>query len=597
MGVTKLEKKKKPFQDPNITLQAAIEDLELFTQPKASRLEVSEEGRLVAAKEAPLKRVMSLARAFMGPLFSGQARRDQERKLGELKQALLNARDIIQSHSALILKLSEGNETQRKLAQSALSAIQRYNAIVGQQEPSTAKFDVYNYERQRLLHDQDIQGRQIELPHTLSIKYESHPDAHPAYKTLKQLGETFLTGGEKKEHVISCPKHKKNIQFMIDTFRMKGVRLIQAHLSQQNSMAEIVQLVHNTPLEIDEEAHAEMITMQQLLEVGPGFFILVSGCFNRSPQDPQFLTLPLLDSFRLSVRLTHSGYPYPSQRAGWTLGEQWVEANPLRAEQVPFFHRADQRKKQLSRQLLSDHALIQKGRKRALLKKQLFDQNRDLFLPLHRQLQQALRPAAPFNADPQVDAFYREAAAAASPYDFLVQTEQKLQELFIKNPLKILEEEWLGAGSGLRIGSPQEKFHLACQMLEREREKVLERLDETQPRHAFIRQQGVILGHAFQSVALQYQSEKMGFSPPLLSDFERKLQAISFQQLLSFMDECDHRLENDDSEEIKEELLAAYSQDLKFLRSSLPEETQSLPIALVDELEVYFNARFYSQKK
>jgi hypothetical protein len=592
------DKQKKEFQDPEVILQAAIEELDVFTQSAASRLDVGKDGRIVAAKETRLERVMGLARCYIGPLFSDQVRQEQEKKLGELKRAILQARDIIQSHSALIEKFKEGDDSQRKLAEYALLAIQRYNAVVAQGYLSgTIKYDVYNYERHCLLLDQEIKGQQIELPHTVSIKYESHPDAHPAHKMLKELSQTLLIGAVKKTSSIICPTHKKTLQFMIDTFHMKAIRLMQSHLSQHNSMAEILQLVKQTTLEIDEESGADLINMRQLIEVGPGFFILVTGCFKRNLTDPKFMTMPLLDSFRLSFQLTHSGFPFPSQHTGWALADKWVEAYPLRADQVPLFQQVDQRKKRLNQQLLFDQAFIQKARQYAKLKREVFDQHRDIFLPWHRQLQHALKQSVSKGeeTDLVLEAFYQEATHAPSAFDLLVQTQQQLLDLFIREPMKALQEEWLGAGSTpLRIGSSQEKFQIACQRLERYRDQAKERLDPNNSRHAYILQQGILLGKTFQSIGLQYQSEKMRFSPPLLNDFERRLQACAFQQLLSFMDECEQRLDVVDPDQIKEDLVNAWSTDLKFFVVANIEEEACLPIALIDELEVYFNSRFYA---
>ena len=588
---------KKEFQDPEIILQAAIEELDVFTQAEASRLEVGKDGRLIAAQETRLERVVGLARCYIGPLFSDQVRQEQAKKLGELKQAILKARDIIQSHSALIEKFKEGDDSQRKLAEYALSAIQRYNAVVVHgYSTGTIKYDVYNYERHRLLLDQEIKGRQIELPHTVSIKYESHPNAHPAHKMLKELSQTLLIGAAKKTNSAICSTHKKTIQFMIDTFHMKAIRMMQAHISQQNSMAEILQLVKQTSLEIDEESNADLTTMQQLLEVGPGFFILITGCFKRNLSDPKFMTMPILDSFRLNFQLTHSGFPYPSQHTSWALADKWVEAYPLRTDQVPLFQHVNQRKKSLNQQLLFDQSFIQKVRRHAKLKREVFDQHRGLFLPLHRQLQQTLKQSfSNKEEDPILEAFYDEVTDTPSAFDILVQTQQQLLDLFVRQPIKALEEEWLFAGSTpLRIGSPQEKFQAACQRLTQHRQNAQEYLDPVNSRHAYILQQGLLLGQAFQSIGLQYQSEKMGFSPPLLNDFERKLQACAFQQLLAFMGECENRMEILDRNQIKNDLLTAWSKDLQLLQGATAEEDHSLSVALIDELEVYFNSRFYA---
>lgn len=589
------DKKKKPTHDPKGMLQAAIEELDLFTQAEASRLEVGENGRLVASKESPLEKVVGLARCYIVPIFSEHRRREQAKKLEDLKQAILKARDIIQSHSALIIKFKEGDDAQRKLADYALSAIQRYNAVVSQaDEGETAKYEVYNYERHRLLSDGEIKGQPIELPHTLSIKFDSHPDAHPASKMFKEMSQTLPMAAGKKTASM-CPTHKKTIQFMIDTFHMKAIRMMQTHLTQQNSMAEIVPIVKGTPLEIDEESNPEFIAMQQLLEVGPGFSILVSGCFKRNAKDPIFLSMPMLDSFRLSFQVTHAGFPYPSQHTGWALADKWVEAFPLRSDQVPLFQKVDQRKKRLAQQLLYDQTFIQKARRLARLKKEVFDHHRDLFLPLFRQHQRALRQSFLIEDELILDSFCKKLEQAASPYDLLVQTQQQIQDLFIRQPIKALEDEWLDVEPTLlRVGSPQEKFHAACERLEDFRSKAQEQLNPAHPHHAYLLQQGKLLGHAFQSIGLQYQSEKMGFSPPLLNDFERKLQLCAFQQLLAFIDECENRLDISEPDQIRQHLLDAWTKDLDILQASSVEEEHSVPLAIIDELEIYFNSRFYA---
>jgi hypothetical protein len=581
---------KKFPQDPKRLLQTAIEELSLFTQSDASRLEVGEDGRLVAAKESRLERVVGLARCYIGPLFSDQMRKEQEKRLLELKEAILRNRDIIQSHSALIAKLQEGDDAQRELAKSALSAIQRYNDIVAQSEIAQPDYD---YARQRLLLDQEIKGQQIELPHVVSVKYASHPDAaHPAHKMLKELSQT-LRDGAKNQPTIS-PKHKESRQFLIDTFQMKAIRLIQTHL--QKPVAEIVPLVKQTTPEIDEESHADLITMQQFIEVDAGSVILVTGCFSRQTAHSKFMTMPIPDSFRLSSQLTHTGFPYPSQHTGWALADKWVNAFPLRADQTPTFQQVHQRRKLLAHRLLFDQEFIQQVRSHFKIKREIFDQNREIFLSLHRQLQQALKQGnADEELDPLVENFYQEMASTSSAFDLLTQTQQQVLNLFVKQPIQMIEEEWLGAAvTPLRTGLPQEKYQAACLRFEEHNQQVRKQLDLTQPRHAYIWQRGLLLGGAFRSIALQYQSEKMGFSPPLLNDFERKLQICAFQQLIAFLDECEHRIEVLDPAQMKGDLLIAWSKDLQVLETS-HEVEYAMPLTIVNELERYFTARFYSQ--
>jgi hypothetical protein len=584
-------------QDPKVVLQTAIEELDVFTQSEASRLEVGENGRLVAARESRLERMVSLARSYIGPLFSDQVKKNQEKRLGELKKAILQARDIIQSHSRLIAKFKEGDEAQQKLAESALVAILRYNAIVARENSSEMmKSDVYNYERERLLLDQEIKGQPIELPNVITIKYDSHPDSHPAQKMLKVLSQALYSDIPKKPSPSISPTHKKTLQFMIDTFHMKAIRMMQTHV--QNPMAEIVQLVKQNTPEIEEDGSVDLITMRQLIELDAGSVILVTGCFKKNISNSKFMTMPILDSFRLSFQLTHSGFPYSSQYTGWSLTDKWIDASPLRTDQVPLFQQVNQRRKRLAHQLLFDQGFIQKVRRHFKIKREVFDQNRNLFLPLHLQLQRALQHGMSLEDHSVLELFFEEAAQAPSAYDHLVQTQQQILDLFIQYPFSALEEEWLGlASTPLRAGLPQDKFQAACSRLEQHREGSMKNFDSTCNRHAYILHQGPLLGKAFQAVGLQYQSEKMGFSPPFLKDFERKLQICAFQQLLTFLDECEHQLEILDPAQIKEDLLKSLSKDIHILDFSAKEEEDALPLAIVNELEVYFNSRFYSRPK
>lgn len=592
-------KQEKIFQDPKSILRKAIEAIDVFTRLEASRLELGKDGRLVAAKESRLERVVGLARCYIGPLFSDQLRKEQKERLLELKKAILRARDIIQSHSALIERFKEGDEAQRKLAELALIAIERYNAIVAQDSSHIAKPDIYNYEREQLLLDQEIKGQKIELPVT-HIKYDSHPDNqfqfHPAHKMLKELSQALRVGASKKKNSSILPTHKKTMQFMIDTFHMKAIRMIETHL--QKSVAEIVPLVKQTMPEIDEESSTDLINMQQLIEVDAGSVILVTGCFNRNAPQSKFMTMPILDSFRLSFQLTHTGFPYPSQHTGWALIDQWVEAAPLRCDQTPLFQQINQRRKRLAHRLLFDQPFINKVRRYFKIKRNIFDQNHHIFLPLHRRLHEALQKGTSCQqSTSHLDIFYQEAAKSPSIFEFLVQTQQQILNAFIKQPMKVLEEEWLGDESTLlRNGSPQEKFQTANSRLEQYRYQAQEQFDSMHFCQAFIVQQGLLLSQAFQPVGLQYQSERMGFSPPLLSEFERKLQACAFQQLVTFLDECEHHLDDLHPTQIQNHLLNAWSKDLELLEAN-SEDPLNPFITIVNEIECYFTSRFSALTK
>jgi hypothetical protein len=169
-----------------------------------------------------------------------------------------------------------------------------------------------------------------------------------------------------------------------------------------------------------------------------------------------------------------------------------------------------------------------------------------------------------------------------------------LLDLFVRQPFLALEEEWLeDKHTLLRTGSPVEKYQLACQKLELYRCNHAQNLDHSKPAHAYLLLQGPLLGKAYQSIGLQYLSEKMGFPPPLIGDFERKLQICAYKQLLTFMDDCEAEKHHIiDPDQIKNDLLIRWESDLQTLQTELDEE-KSIAESIVDELEVYYNTRYY----
>ncbi|WP_068468668.1 hypothetical protein [Candidatus Protochlamydia phocaeensis] len=590
--------KHQSFKNPTQVLQEAIEKLDVFTQPEASRLEVGQDGMLVAKKTTALDRVIGLARCYISPLFSEQARLEQEKKLSQIKQEILQARDILKSHSSLIERLKEGDSAQQKLAQSALEAIYRYNAlVVSDYSLWASKYDFYNYERNQLLLDEEIKGQTIELPHTFSVKYDSHPNDYAAQKTFKELRTTFLQGADKKKYASISSTHKKTAQFMTDTFRMKAIRMVQSHLFQQSTLAEVLSLIKQAPIEM-EESH-NLIAMRQLLEIGPGAVITLIGAFKRPSPDSKFMSMPILDSFRLASETTHAGFPYPSQHTGWALTETLTEANPLRTEQAALFQQVDQRRKRLASLLLFDTSYINRSRQLFRLRREAFDQNRELFINLHRRLHETIlsnhAPSCNLNA---LDDFYNHVSNSSSPFDVFNDTQQRLLDLFIKKPAKQLEEEWLeGEASPLRIGTHQEKFQTALHRLQESQSKALALLDSDHPMTSYLRVMGPLLGDSSQSIILQYLSEKIGFAPPMLNDFERKIQVCAFQQLLFFLGQFEDSKEIWTREEIKGDLLKKYEMDIKIFACSSVEELNIFSSDLTNELEVYFNSRFYTQPR
>lgn len=63
---------------------------------------------------------------------------------------------------------------------------------------------------------------------------------------------------------------------------------------------------------------------------------------------------------------------------------------------------------------------------------------------------------------------------------------------------------------------------------------------------------------------------------------------------MAFLDECENSIGKTDPDQIKNRLADAWTKDLEVLQSSSIEEGHSLSLAIIDELEFYFNTRFYA---
>lgn len=586
-------------QSPSSLLHEAIKELEVFIWCDASRLEIDENGRLKAAKETRLERVISLTRHYLAPLISSQTRIKREKEFSSLKHAVLEARDTVLKHSSLIKEFKEGDDSQREVAENILSIIQRYNRIVHQGKVKDAK--VSNYQRRRLLNDPEINKRLIELPRNISIKYDSHREKNPAPKILKELSKTLQLESTQKTYSAISSTHKKNTQFMLDTFRMKGLRLVQNHLKQRHSLSEIIQLIKQTEISVQEDPDFPLIHMQQLLEIGSDAWIKLNGSFknNTQSEDSKFMTMPILDSFRLSSQITHDGFPYPSQYSGWAFCLDWVNANPLRMDQTLLFQKIEEQKKDFVEKYLRDINFFNKLRNLSKLKQRIFDESREEFLMHHRRMHEFFS----FKSDKTdlkdrkaiFDRFYEFVKNVQSPFDYLTKFQVKLNHLFIKKPSSYLEQEWLkNEYTPLRSTSPSARLETAKQYMQQQLVAATSSLDLTKIEDSFLHHQGLFLGKNFQCIQLQYLSEKIGFAPPFLNDLERQLQALAFHQQLRFLQECDQVLLTDEFNPSKEYLLDLWYEDLELLQGSLEDmQSQNLPGMVVNELEFYFNSRFY----
>lgn len=136
----------------------------------------------------------------------------------------------------------------------------------------------------------------FESAHALPVK----GDSHPAFQALKELSSAVheLYSGSEKKAILNCtPILKKNLQFMIDTFHMKAIRMI--HMHTKRPMAEIIPLVKRITPIIDKEETGDLMTMQQLIEWPPEPSILVMGSFHQHGPNTKWIAMPILETFKL----------------------------------------------------------------------------------------------------------------------------------------------------------------------------------------------------------------------------------------------------------------------------------------------------------
>lgn len=578
--------------DPPDELQAAIEKLDLFTSQDAADLEIQEDGKLIPASRNPLEKIVEL----MGSILSNHVRQEQGQKRDQIKQEILQARDMVKSYFPLFKALEQDPDpAKRQWGQSALKVIERYNQAVKERLPARKPFP---YEVKKfLLSDDEIKGQTIELPVALSVKYDSHAHLNLAQKTLYQLSSHL--GIEKPTKLDSSIAHLPPSQLILDAFRTKAISLIRKYYANE-SMGEIIPLVKQNPVHVQEEN--QFIHLYQMIEVTPGAKMTLTGSFKHYAGDSKFMSVPIAvkDSFRLIFESTQTGFPYPSH-LGWTLSSELVDAYPLRADQVPLFQEVEMRRKALAEALIYDSGTIAKVKQATKIKKELFDQQRADFLPLHQALHEELIRAAEggIKSEEQeiLNAFYRSVEQASSSFNFLVHIQECLINGVITQPAQKLQEVWL---QGLLPelcsgeGEASARNQMARQILVDEQNRFFTSLGAGVT-DGYLKLIGTAIGQAAQSIICQYASDKMGIIPPMLNDFERKIQICAFQQLLSFLDEftsssLDAALSDQNDQE---RLQHFFNNQRNLLACSDIEQLDILAAEISTELEIYFNTRFY----
>lgn len=590
-------------EDLDLELQCALGDLKVFVEqnaclPFATLHQFNiKEGRLVASERSPLAKVIDLTRCFFGATFSSYIRQLQIQKQDQVRHALLKAVDIVKSYYPLIEKLKDGNEDQQRLAEGALHLIERYNQVISQKKDKqptwTGRFAEYIYKQSRLGVDEELKQQVIVLPQRVTYASDSvlQKENRLKAKKIQYTSESIQPSQQE-----------------VDAFRVKAITMIQKY-QIPTPIQEAVSSLQEAPIEVEDsveegkifeknlstQASAAIISLRQVLNPFPGEVIKLTGAFTRNPQIT-LLSTPIPESFRVSSRSTQTGFPHPLQHNGWALADALIPDYPLRPDQLPLFGELAKKKRELAYTLLPKGCLRARAKQFLEWKKEAYESDLSEFIHLHKTLAHSILEASASDICENiaiVDGFYLALEKRKDSYEYLAGVFHHLENLLITRLFDRLQYEWLEiCNPDLRVQDGSLKYKNVQKILELQIKESLEslRIMEDGP---YLGLMGMIFGKAALSMIMQSLSEKIRFSPPMLSDFEQKVQICALRQVMQFIHEFELPA---DFVQAKICLLMknTLEQEISLFRTENSNLLTDKAAEISNELEVYFNSRYYT---
>lgn len=634
-------KKKKVDLRPTDKLKEAIDTLNIFTQrnltepiPILQDLDI-ENGHLISVP-SPNKGTMGLIKGFIASVFSDKSRVEIFKKKEKIQNALTSAIDYLKAHYFMIEKLKHGNEAQKKLAEVAIDTINRYNELITNiNQPATTwkdRFTRFLYDQNALTVDEEMAQHTISMPRKPATYFASTaPNSdHQLLNTKKISSSLFsvssLTELQKSSTPLSVtpnPVERPTKQEM-DAFRVKTIALLQHH-TISTPMSEMLESFHKLPIEavlhLKEGALKDkleplenIISLHQSISLFPGEVIKIKGAFQRKDSS-QVGGIPIPESFQMFSESKQTGFPHPSQHAGWALSDNLIPHHPHRFDQMPLLFALCQKKDEMAHALLPQGSYNSKARELLRLKKQAFTEQQGFYLNLIEILVKAMLQAAPPEENipyPEslIDTFFGDLEKHELAYDFLCQIFERIILDFIDRPFIRLQEEWLDKGH-LDLNSKdskqclkacldlyQEEWEIAFENLKLEKEKAVKALDALA--FEFISMMGRLLGPPCRQIVLQQLSEKMGFPPPMLNPFEQFVQTALYKQVMGFLQELEIDLQADVAHNMAIahwHLKYQLHSDIALFKARHFDDLKEKAAVITNELEVYYNSRYYYLRK
>lgn len=496
-----------------------------------------------------------------------------------LDAKMLQAIELINRHRFLIEKLKAGTVAERLLADEFTRTIDTYNENCNKR--------IHGYVSNRLTNFFSKHQRKQEMPKIALPKKTTIQCIYPEHPITQRL-HTFPITSTQSAIPIS--------QQSAELFQMKAIALLERYGIASNSEARAS--VKHSPIYTLVEQDSCVCTLKQTLSLLPGQTITVMGT---SELDPKTHAISRLfpETFCLSLESSQTGCPHPLQRAGWTLASQLIPEFPQRIdllkETAPLFHGKSRAIVELSPQ----GGLLKRAKELLSLKKRCFNQHAKEFLELHKKLAFAIAK----NADreiSEIDLFFDHVATLNNPFEYLADTSQMIRENFMAEPYHILLDAIIKAKStGLCDHSPEIRYSTAKSLLDQafisienriSQQKLDTQSDDERIQLDYISCMGGILKQASKQIVLQYLSEDLVFPPPLLTAFERQLQATAYVHLRDFLNELSPPSGTSNSYSLTE----VYENMRKQIEDDFAIFQEEKKLSIPDELAEYFQGRYNS---
>lgn len=560
-----------PFRDLTSALKDAIGKLEEFSRGDSHK-HVS----------TPLQKAISLFRSL---IIDKKWRHQNAADQGEVLKAI----EVVNRERLFIQKLRTGTFAEKNLADSFTKGIDAYNNSRDQHIQDKAqrngRLSEFFFSRpHRKIHKE---LPKIDLPQESSVEY------HYPERTASSINDGKVFAFKTNPSSVKLSKQS------IELFQMKALALLERYGIASNPEAR--HIVKNAPIHANVENNTRHCTLAQTLTLFPGQTVVVIGT---SELDPKMQTISRLfpETFSISLESRQTGFPHPSQRAGWTLANQLLPESPQRLDLLGHLGSFFRRKKKATADLLPHGNLIGKAKKLLKLKKQAFEDNKKELIALHKELADALVYASPAcsaksHAQGIAPDFFYALQNHAQPFDYLAETYQTIRDTFIAKPCQIFLDNCLKSLSSPGM-APDQSCEALDQLFENAqcvcRNDLLVRLrtaEKTweQNQLEYIDAMGLIIANAVKQIILQYFSEDLLFKPPVLNLFERKIQTAAYRHVEDFLAELNMDLTLDGISS-KNEIYLVMKREMNW-DIELLQNGSSLIIS--DQLADYFEKRYW----